>query len=134
MDVQSVLRGLRFIRAKNNVTVETLAKSLRCDEKVYSQKESGLLPISTEEWIIIAQRLDFPLGLLLTDIPSNLVDDYFSLVQGFKALKQKERTTLIVTLQVLLSAQCAQTKCKPKVNKTSAVGNVIYLDSSNGTV
>jgi transcriptional regulator with XRE-family HTH domain len=66
MEIIDILERLKKVRKTREVKQETLAEVLGCSRSNYVKKESGQIPITTEEWLIIANTLNKPLPFFFT--------------------------------------------------------------------
>lgn len=55
---KEVLQNLRTLRKSKEIRQEDIAPKLGLDRSTYVRKENGAIPISTDEWLKLAEVLE----------------------------------------------------------------------------
>ncbi|HHL40399.1 MAG TPA: XRE family transcriptional regulator [Deltaproteobacteria bacterium] len=66
IDTKDILSRLRELRKDKSIKQEYLARQLGIDRTTYVRKEKGHIPITTEEWLILAEAMDQDLAYFFT--------------------------------------------------------------------
>jgi len=103
--LKKVLRRLKALREQSSLSQSVLAEALGINRSTYVRKELGYIPITTEEWIKIAERLNVKPGyFFLTErgIVKNCADDHErALISLYHSLKIMERDDLLTLIAIV---------------------------------
>ncbi len=103
---KKILKRLRTTRESRGLRQDELAARLDVDRSTYARKETGAIPITTEEWLRIAKALDEEVGEFFrvdgwksNDGPS---DEERALLKLYSTLTEEERGYLSASLRLVL--------------------------------
>lgn len=119
MNAENILRRLYVMRKKRGYAQKAIAQAVGCSVDAYGRKEKGVLPITTEEWLKIADVLDMMVGTFFIDIPIETFEESKALIHGFNRLSANKKKALKVILDTFLRAQWLEYQEKQK--RTSGV-------------
>jgi len=100
---KKVLTRLKTLREQYSLSQNVLAEVLGINRSTYVRKELGNIPITTEEWIKLAGRMDVEPGYFF-DTDGTAVEEYedghdralLALFRSLKLMEQKDLLTLVV--------------------------------------
>ena len=111
---EEVLKKLSTMRKKKGLTKDALAEALGCASGEYAKKEKGAAPISTGEWIKIAESMNVPVCAFFSNVSMESAKDGNILLHGYNRLSTKGRTAIMALLNAFLRAQWSGTKVSRK--------------------
>ena len=95
LSTKNILKRLRTAREEKPLSQERLARRLNIDRTTYIRKEKGHIPITTEEWMKIAEAMDKE--------PSYFFDSGRERLRKGEAVEKPER--LVLALWRTLNAE-----------------------------
>jgi len=101
--VKTVLIRLKALREQNSLGQCVLAETLGVNRSTYVRKELGYIPITTEEWVKLARRMDVKTSYFFEAESSGVEDNedsphraLLALYRSLKVMEQRDLLTLIV--------------------------------------
>ncbi|MBI2413363.1 MAG: helix-turn-helix transcriptional regulator [Deltaproteobacteria bacterium] len=121
---EEVLKKLSTMRKKKGISKETLSQAIGCGAGEYVKKEKGKAPISTGEWIRIAESMSVPVCAFFSNVSTESAKDSNILLHGYNRLSTKGRTAIMALLNAFLRAQWSGAKVsrKPRVKARASSG------------
>jgi len=101
--LEKVLRRLRSLRKKRALTQDKLALSLGVSRSTYVRKEQGNIPVTTEEWLKLADFLGVEVSYFFTqENAAEVAEDSHgrALVSLYGFLTTHERRDLIRLIEI----------------------------------
>ncbi|MBI5598779.1 MAG: helix-turn-helix domain-containing protein [Deltaproteobacteria bacterium] len=107
LSTKDILKRLRALREEKYLKQEFLARQLGIDRTTYIRKEKGRIPITTDEWLRLAQAMgrDLTYFFLSDNAPAaNGVTEGSEelLVRLYRSLSIEEKQDLISCLRLIL--------------------------------
>ncbi len=106
LTTKEILARLRKLRAEMDLRQEHMARRLGIDRTTYVRKESGSIPITTEEWIKLAQAVEKDPSYFFRcqmAVEEEAADDREALlVKLYRALTPEERDDFICGVHLML--------------------------------
>lgn len=103
---KKILRRLRTTRESRGLRQDQLAARLDVDRSTYARKETGAIPITTEEWLRIAKALDEEVAEFFhvdgTNADKGPSDGERALLKLYSSLTEEERGYLSASLRLVL--------------------------------
>jgi transcriptional regulator with XRE-family HTH domain len=97
-----ILKKLRTMRVSLRLKQEDIARRLGIDRTTYIRKEKGLIPITTEEWIKLAEAVDENTGYFFNPDKTDSPTIEEKLILGFfRSLSKEEKKDFIATLRLV---------------------------------
>jgi len=101
--LKKVFIRLKTLREQHSLSQSVLADALGINRSTYVRKELGNIPITTEEWMKLAQRMNVEPGYFF-DTDGAAVEGYeddqdralLALFRSLKLMEQKDLLTLVV--------------------------------------
>jgi len=101
--VRKVLMRLKALREQRSLSQCLVAQTLGTNRSTYVRKELGYIPITTEEWIKLAARMDVEPGYFF-EAASAASEEYqntpdtalLALYRSLRVMEQRDLLTLIV--------------------------------------
>lgn len=108
LKTKEVLLRLKALRVERELKQGYVAKRLGIDRTTYVRKEKGLIPITTEEWLKLAEALDeTPSYFFMKGPPAHGLDVRESAIIGFyKSLSPDEKEKFIGNIICLYEGVC----------------------------
>lgn len=121
---EEVLKKLSTMRKKKGLSKEIMSQAIGCGTGEYAKKEKGTAPISTGEWIRIAESLNVPVCAFFSNVSMDSAKDSNILLHGYNRLSTKGRTAIMALLNAFLRAQWSGAKVsrKPRVKARGSNG------------
>jgi transcriptional regulator with XRE-family HTH domain len=99
---KEILRRLRVLRQEKRLRQEYLARQLGIDRTTYARKESGSIPIKTDEWLKLAEAMNEEMVYFFTPSASNIGARERLLLKLYRSLSLKEQNDLLVCIRLVL--------------------------------
>ncbi|MBI5345443.1 MAG: helix-turn-helix domain-containing protein [Deltaproteobacteria bacterium] len=105
-NTKNVLGRLRALREEKDIRQEYMARRLGIDRTTYVRKERGAIPITTAEWLKLADVMKEDPSSFFTFSPSvapgtAMVNERL-LVKLYRSLSQDEKNDFVSTLRLML--------------------------------
>lgn len=96
LKTMEVLLRLKALREERELKQGYVAKRLGIDRTTYVRKEKGLIPITTEEWLKLAEALDeAPTYFFMKGPPEHRDVRESAIIRFYKALSPDEKDKFI---------------------------------------
>lgn len=107
ISTREILRKLREIRVRKKLKQDDIAQMLSIDRTTYLRKESGHIPVTTEEWLKIAAVLGEDPAIFFTETETDGESDTSDaqeqlLVKLYSALTDEEKRDLLFSIRLML--------------------------------
>ncbi len=113
MKIEDILDRLRAVRIEMGFSREDMDEALGLKSGEYGKKEDGEDPITTEQWLKIAETLGQPLERFFTK--SRYDKETLMLINGYRRLTEKGKRTVMAVLNALLLTQWSEFKTRAKL-------------------
>lgn len=107
---KDILERLKTLRVSKDLRQDYLASRLGIDRTTYVRKERGIIPITTDEWLKLADAMEEEPAYFFTVKATKALVDRGDprerreavLVRLFRALNREEREDLVCCLHLML--------------------------------
>lgn len=107
LNSKDILERLRTLREEMDLRQDYMAMRLGVDRSTYVRKERGSIPITTDEWLKLAEAMDRQPAYFFSFTPvciqeSDLGEKERLLVKLYRSLRADERSNLICNIHLTL--------------------------------
>ncbi|MBI5642758.1 MAG: helix-turn-helix transcriptional regulator [Deltaproteobacteria bacterium] len=106
LTTKEILARLKSLRESKDLRQDYIARYLGIDRSTYVRKECGKIPITTEEWLKLAQAMEKAPSYFFTIPGATVFDDPGEketlLVKLYSHLSEEERADLICGINLML--------------------------------
>ncbi len=106
LTTKDILNRLKALREEKDLRQEYIARRLGIDRTTYVRKESGAIPITTEEWLKLADAMEqdpayfFSLQRPYPDTPEGARERL--LIKLYRSLSQRQKEEFICGIHIML--------------------------------
>ncbi len=106
-NTKEILNRLRALRKEKELRQEYVARQLGIDRTTYVRKERGLIPITTEEWLKLANTMDkdpsyFFESPASTDKKGVESPDEMFILKLYRSLSMEDKRDLLSFIRLIL--------------------------------
>ncbi|MBI5588045.1 MAG: helix-turn-helix transcriptional regulator [Deltaproteobacteria bacterium] len=99
LNAKDILKRLKTLRIEKALRQEHVAKTLGVSRTTYVRKEQGTIPITTEEWVMLAEAMGKELGYFFS--LSGMGDKEAFLLKFYRVLTPDERVDLLSGIDLI---------------------------------